>query len=76
MTITRNTTVSARNTEISRGTLVEVDLAGGGLAERLVWEVVDGLVFVCNQKTFDRLERGDAAAMPIGFPTGDVRAIA
>ena len=76
MAITRNTTESARNTEISRGTVVEVDLAGGGLAERLVWEVADGLVFVCNQKTFDRLERGDDAAMPIGFPTSDVRAIA
>lgn len=76
MRITRNTTTSVRNTEISQGARVEVQLAGGDLAERLVWKVTDDLVFVCNPTTLERLKRGDDAAMPIAFPVEDVRLIA
>jgi hypothetical protein len=76
MRIVRNTTISVQNEDFVRGDSVEVDLAGGKQAERLVWEVVGNTVYVCTEKTYERLLRGDMAALPIGFPMNDVRALA
>ena len=76
MAITRCTTGSVRNTELSPGDLVEVAMAGGTVAERVVWKVESDLVFVCTDKTYERLQRGTDAALPIGFPLEDVRALA
>lgn len=70
------TTISVQNTNIERGDQVEVKLAGGDLAERIVWQVAGNLVYVCNEKTYERLSRGELAAQPIGFPLVDVRALA
>lgn len=71
----RNTTASVPKTEFSPGEPVEVVLAGGAMAERLVWKVVGNLVYVCNLKTYERLQRGENAAMPIAFPLCDVRGL-
>lgn len=76
MPVVRNTIISVRNEEFLRGDAVEVDLVGGEQAERLVWDVVEDLVYVCTEKTYERLLRGDLAALPIGFPRKDVRALA
>lgn len=76
MAITRRTTCSVRNTEISKGDLVEVALADGTVAERVVWKAEGDLVFVCTDKTYERLLRGADAALPIAFPLEDVRALA
>lgn len=76
MSVVRNTTVSVRNEEIRHGESVEVTMADGKTAERIVWRVDGGLVFVCTEKTYERLQRGDLAALPIGFPIDDVRALA
>lgn len=76
MTIVRNTTTIVRKAELSPGESVEVVLASGDLAERVVWEVSGELVYVCTEKTYERLQRGDVAAQPIGFPMCDVRALA
>lgn len=72
----QNTTVSVRNEDLIPGDVVEVALAGGHAAERLVWKVEGEIVFVCSETTYERLLCGDMAAQPIGFPIGDVRALA
>lgn len=72
----QNTTSSVRNEDLLPGDVVEVSLAGGLEAERIVWRVEGDVVFVCSQTTYERLQRGDTAAQPIGFPIGDVRALA
>lgn len=72
----RNTTSSVRNEDLLPGDLVEVSLAGGHDAERVVWRVDGNIVFVCSQTTYERLQCGDMAAQPIGFPIGDVRVLA
>lgn len=71
-----STIVYVQNTIIARGCPVEVALAGGELAERIVWQVAGNLVYVCSEKTYERLSRGELAAQPIGFPLDDVRALA
>lgn len=67
---------AVQDTSPGPGAVVEVALYGGELAQRVVWQVVDGLVFVCNAKNYERLLRGQDAAMPIGFPITDVREVA
>jgi hypothetical protein len=61
---------------MDRGDLVEVELAGGELAERIVWSVAGDVIYVCTAQTYERLSRGENAAQPIGFPLRDVRALA
>lgn len=72
----RNTTISVRNEDLEPGDLVEVSLAGGQDVERVVWKVETDVVFVCSRTTYERLQCGDMAAQPIGFPICDVRALA
>ena len=72
----RNTTSNVLNTIFERGDTVEVVLASGETAERVVWEVVADLVYVCSVKTYERMQRGELAAQPIAFPIADVRALA
>lgn len=76
MTNVPNTNISVPNTLMERGALVEVEVAGGSLVQRIVWSVGRGVVFVCSAKTYERLLRGESAAQPIGFPVSDVRALA
>ena len=72
----RSTTISVPNTRMLPGRAVEVVLAGGERVKRVVWEVGAGLVFVCTEKAYENLSRGQLAAQPIGFPLSDVRALA
>jgi hypothetical protein len=50
-------------------------MVGGARAFRVAWRVEGDLVFVCSETTYERLQRGDTAALPIGFPVSDVRAL-
>lgn len=72
----RGTTHSVRDASVECGDLVEVELAGGATAERIVWSVSGNVVYVCTTQTYERLMRGESAAQPIGFPLRDVRALA
>lgn len=55
-----------------RGTVVIAkDFAGAALVRR-VWEVGDGLVYLSTEPEFAKLEAGNEALPPIGFPANDV----
>jgi len=71
----RNTTDSVPDT-FQRGDRIEVEVLGGALVERMVWDVAERYVMVCTEQAYDRLARGESAAQPVAFPIEDVRAIA
>lgn len=57
---------------LQRGEAVRVRCASGELRENVVWEDYGGVVLVCAMDQFERLEKGYAAPMPIGFRRADV----
>lgn len=55
-----------------RGTTVIARAFGGVALVRRVWEVANGLVYLCSDAEFNKLEAGGEALPPIGFPAEDV----
>lgn len=74
MNSAQNTTHSARNATL-KGTKVRVELHGGEVVERVVWEVdsEEGVVYLCSAKVFADLEKGITHTNPIGFPKESVK---
>ena len=55
-----------------RGTIVIARAFGGVALVRRVWEAANGLVYLCSDAEFDKLQAGREALPPIGFPASDV----
>jgi len=55
-----------------RGDIVMVRAYGGKALLRRVWDVGERVVYVTNDKEFDKLAAGEPAVEPIGFPKEDV----
>ena len=55
-----------------RGTVVIARAFGGVGLVRRVWEAANGLVYLCSDAEFDKLQAGREALPPIGFPASDV----
>ena len=55
-----------------RGAIVIARAFGGVALVRRVWEATNGLVYLCSDAEFDKLNGGREALPPIGFPAGDV----
>ncbi len=70
-----NTTCTVPNTLMRRGDVVMVAMAGGCVAERIVWSATADLVHVCSLATFEKLSRDEPAAQPIAFPRRDVQGV-
>ena len=59
---------------MQRGDQVEVRLANGSTAVRLVWRVAEHLVYVCSERQYGLLVENRASALPaLGFPIEDVK---
>jgi hypothetical protein len=55
-----------------RGTVVIARAFGGEALVRRVWEAANGLVYLCSDAEFEKLQKGSDALPPIGFPASDV----
>lgn len=72
MSSVRNTTLFAKNTEIFRGSVVSIRLFDGSIVERVVWAVVDAIVYVCSYRCYEWLLAGSHAPDPIGFSFSEI----
>lgn len=57
---------------LQKGEPVRVRCSSGEIRENVVWEDHGAVVLVCAKDQFERLDKGYAAPMPIGFPRADV----
>ena len=59
--------VSVINTE-SRGKKVKVRVFGGKIVDRVIWEKVGSVVFLCSERSYQWLLDGEDCPQPVGFP--------
>ena len=60
-------TISVKKTEI-RGTKVKVRVFGGKIVDRVIWEKVGSVVFLCTDRSYRWLLDGEEGPQPVGFP--------
>jgi ribosomal protein S19E (S16A) len=72
--VVANTTINYGSTE-NRGKSVKAVAHGGKIIDRLVWEELQDVVYLCTQRCFDQLSAGDESIRPIGFPRGDIQGL-
>lgn len=55
-----------------RGEKVVVRTFGDRPAVRRAWDSANGLIYICSDKQYDMLKKGEESPPPIGFPSVDV----
>ncbi len=58
--------------DFDKGSRIRVKCRGGGVRTNVVWEVAEGLVYLCSERQYEDLKAGREAPPPIGFPLEDV----
>jgi hypothetical protein len=61
--------------DFNSGDKVLARCANGKTRKNIVWEADGSLVYLCSERQYEALSKGEEVAPPIGFPVRDLELI-